>query len=101
MGRRDRRAIESHLIILMQHIIKWKTQRNGRTKSWKNSIQAARQNIVRLRKISPGITDEYIAASFPACFEAARRAAETEMKQKAILPLLTWQEVFNDEYLLP
>jgi Domain of unknown function DUF29 len=80
MGRRDRRTMESHLIILMQHIIKWKTQINSRTKSWKLSIDNARREMARLQKSMPSINNTFIEVVWQESFHDALENAETEMK---------------------
>jgi hypothetical protein len=100
MGRRDRRAMESHLIILMQHIIKWKTQTNSRTKSWKLSIDNARREIIKIQKNMPSISNAFIESVWQESFHDALEIAETEMKRKSDITSLSWYEVFEEEYTL-
>ncbi|MCF8015238.1 MAG: DUF29 domain-containing protein, partial [Chromatiaceae bacterium] len=42
MGKSDRRALESHLKILMLHLLKWQHQPSHRGVSWRLSIANAR-----------------------------------------------------------
>ncbi len=101
MGRRDRRATASHLIILMLHIIKWKTQTAKRTRSWKRSIDNARREIQRLQDKMPSLNNTLLQAIWQESFHEAREIAEIEMQQATDITSLTWQEVFEDEYNLP
>ena len=43
LGRSEKRALESQLVRLMAHIIKWKTQSERRSYSWVATIYSARE----------------------------------------------------------
>jgi hypothetical protein len=45
LSRSERRALESHLMRLMQHVITWKCQPDLRSRSWVNTIANARESI--------------------------------------------------------
>ena len=51
----DRRALESYLIRLMQHIIKWHVQPEHRSPSWATTIRTVRRQIVRLQCDTPNL----------------------------------------------
>jgi hypothetical protein len=100
MSRRDHRAVQSNLIILMQHIIKWQTQPLMRSKSWSASIANSRRSIAFIREDMPSITDVVLTSYWERCFQAACKAAEKEMRVASGVENLTWHEVFEKDYQL-
>ena len=101
MARADRRAVKSQLVRLMKHIIKWKVQAGKRSLSWIKSIHNARIEIQDIQEETPSITNDVIISLWDRASNLALAEAEDEMGQVLIsVPLLTWEEVFDDEYLL-
>lgn len=100
VSRIDRRAVKSHLIRLMAHIIKWKIQPTKRSKSWVLTIDHARDEIRDTQEETPSITDDVIRDMWDVCFEKAKRYAERETELPANVSGLTWKEVFDDSYSL-
>jgi hypothetical protein len=45
MARRDRKEVESRLVVLLAHLLKWAHQTAKRTKSWRGTIVAQRQEL--------------------------------------------------------
>jgi Domain of unknown function DUF29 len=101
MSQKEEHALGSYLEKLMMHIIKWKTQIGKRSKSWINTINNARKKIKELQEDKPSLTDSWIESIWEKAFKAAKKEAEGEMKQKTDIENLTWQEVFEDRYLIP
>jgi hypothetical protein len=101
MSKIDRRAVKSHLVILMMHIIKWKTQEHQRSRSWTRTIRNARREIREIQESTPSIPNEIIRGYWDKAFVEARADAEDEMEQRTNVEHLTWQEVFDEEYVLP
>ena len=101
MARADRRAVKSQLVRLMKHIIEWKMQSDRRSLSWIRSILNARFEIREIQEETPSITNDMIVTLWDRTFELALGEAEDEVGQPLIsIPPLTWDEVFEDEYLL-
>jgi hypothetical protein len=48
MATRDRREVESRLVVLLMHILKWVHQPDDRSRSWQASIIEQRQELRRL-----------------------------------------------------
>ncbi|TAE38022.1 MAG: DUF29 domain-containing protein [Runella slithyformis] len=100
------REMRSHLMILMLHIIKWNNQPQKRSFSWINSILNARDEIAEVMEETPSVTKFEIERVWQQTFQKAVRNAGYEMgmsskELKKFEPTpLTWQEVFEDEYLL-
>ena len=100
LSRSDRRALESHLQRLMTHVIKWKVQPEYRSRSWRSTILSARQEIARLQRRMPSLNRRVIEADWDELVELARLEAEGETNLAIPRLTLTWQEVFEDEYVL-
>ena len=100
MSKQARRAVQSQLIRLMKHIIKWKMQPECRSVSWAVSIANARYEISKTQEYEPSITDEVIRAMWSRAFAQAKKEAELEMQKKSNIHTLSWDEVFNDDYNL-
>lgn len=76
MGKRDRRAIVSHLTLLLLHLLKWQYQPERRGTSWKLSIRNARDDVDAIVEDSPSLhrqLPEFIQAIYP---KARRNAAD-------------------------
>ena len=100
LARADRRALRSHLIRLMQHVIKWCYQPEKRSRGWLATIRNARNEIAVLREETPSLTRRVIEAMWGSCLEAALNEAEGDM-DRSLPPLtLSWEEVFETAYTL-
>ena len=99
MSRSERQAVKSQLIRLMMHIIKWKTQPDKRSRSWIISILDARDAIEESQEEMPSLNREFIESLWDQCFIKAKRKAEAEMNCKSNISFLTWEEVFEEQYV--
>src|SRR5579863_9887806 len=55
MGRSDKREIESRLVVLMAHLLKWQVQIGFRSQSWSATIREQRERIEDLLVESPSL----------------------------------------------
>jgi hypothetical protein len=99
MSRSERQALKSQLTRLIMLIIKWKTQPNKSSRSWIVSILDARDAIEESQEEMPSLNREFIESLWDQSFIKAKRKAEAEMNCKSSVSSLTWQEVFEDEYV--
>ena len=101
MARAEKRALESQLVRLMWHILKWKIQPEKRAVSWVITIDNARDEIEAEKKYSPSLNDTFVKSIWESALTKARRNAEkeTQLSTKDILEL-SWEEVFEVEYVL-
>src|SRR5687767_1295990 len=53
LARAEKRALKSQLIRLMAHIIKWKTQAEKHSRSWRQTIRNARDEIAESQEDTP------------------------------------------------
>ncbi|RRB04057.1 DUF29 domain-containing protein [Larkinella rosea] len=104
MSNTDKRALESQLVRLMVHVLKWRYQPQKRSTSWVRTVVNARREIHKLQKYVPSLNREFIENNWQESFGDAVEEAKAEMnlsrKDKFEPAPLTWQEVFEDEYLL-
>ena len=55
VGRREARAVESHLETLVMHLLKWRHDPDHRSRSWEGMIRVARGKIANLLRDSPSL----------------------------------------------
>ena len=48
MAKRDRREVESRLVVLLAHLLKWTYQPDRRSRSWRATVVEHRQELVGL-----------------------------------------------------
>jgi hypothetical protein len=58
----------------------------------------ARYEISEAQEYEPSITDEVIRRMWERAFKQAKKEAELEMQKKSTIEMLSWDEVFNDDY---
>jgi hypothetical protein len=72
----DRRAIASHLKILLLHLLKWQFQSGMRSTSWRTSINNARDHIEAIMKDSPSLARHPADVLSSAYTKAVRDASD-------------------------
>ena len=103
MGISNKRALISHLSVLIVHLLKCKFQAERRSASWENTIERQRIDIKSLIDESPSLKHE-IYLKFNFAYKRARLDAASEMGiKKNILPEscpFTLEQCL-DEHFLP
>ncbi len=102
MGRSEKRAVESNLVVVLLHLLKYKYQPEKRTNSWKSSIREHRRRLKKAFADSPSLK-RYFEEVFDECYQEAREQAADETG----LPLDTFPqeslftpaEALNPNYL--
>ncbi len=77
LGRSEKRAVKSNLVILLLHLLKYKYQPEKRTNSWKASIREHRRRLRDDFKTSPSLK-RYFAEVFDECHQDGREQAADE-----------------------
>jgi hypothetical protein len=77
MGRSNKSALRSNLIVILLHLLKWKYQPNKQTNSWKFSIREHRRHLEDDFEDSPSLQN-YYREIFPKCYQNARKLAADE-----------------------
>lgn len=78
LGRSEKRAVRSHLVILLQHLLKWQYQPEYQCRSWQSSINNAKRQLLRLLKDNPSLAGDFLVESIPDAYEEAREKAAEE-----------------------
>jgi hypothetical protein len=101
LSRSDKRVLESHLIQLMKHILKWQAQPERRSRSWVATIHNARKHIRKLQIDTPRFTDRLIQEQlWDDCLDSAHYEAAGEINRDMPWTTLSWEEVFERPYTL-
>jgi hypothetical protein len=87
LGKRDRRAVESYLEVILLHLLKWAYQPARRGRSWQKSLLQARHRIAKLTRESPTLGDQ-VPGLLGEAYPHARQLAALETG----LPLATFPE---------
>jgi hypothetical protein len=77
LGKSERRALCSHIRVLLLHLLKWQFQAKRRSRSWQSSIVNARREIQVIVEDSPSLRSE-IAYCGHREYPSARRLAAIE-----------------------
>jgi len=79
LGKRERRALESRLAVLLGHLLKWQFQPDDpNRKSWRATINVQRRSVGKLLNENPSLrpqVDRMIADAYPEAIDLA--VAET------------------------
>lgn len=68
MGKSQRRELESRLVVLIAHLLKWHYQPGQRSRSWEASIQVQRSSLRRLLRDNPSLRArmrEFVDSAYP------------------------------------
>lgn len=77
MGRSERRSLESNLVVVLMHLLKWEFQPDQRSGSWKGSIAQHRRRIRKSLQDSPSLK-LYVEEVFSECYSDAVEQASAE-----------------------
>lgn len=77
MGRSERRSLESNLIVVLLHLLKWQYQPERRSGSWEASIIEHRRRIRKALKESPSLKP-YLESILGESYEEAIKQAKAE-----------------------
>ena len=102
MGRSEKRAVESNLVVILMHLLKYQYQPQKCSNSWKASIREHRRRLRKLFKDSPSLKP-YFQEVFHECYQDAREQASDEtglsLETFPIESPFTPEETMNREYL--
>jgi hypothetical protein len=79
LGRSEYRAVESHMGVLLLHLLKWEFQPEQRSNSWRGSIHNARRVIAKRLKESPSLRGR-LAEALAEVYPDARYNAVNETR---------------------
>jgi hypothetical protein len=79
MGRSEKSALKSNLVVVLWHLLKWKYQPEKRSTSWELTIAEHRRRLRDAFEDSPSLK-RYFYQYFEQCYQDARRQAKIETK---------------------
>ncbi len=102
MGRKDRKAVKSNLVIVLLHLLKHEYQPRRRSRSWLDSILEHRQRLRDDLAESPSLAG-HLEAVFPAAYADARARAMTQtgLSERTFPPAspYTLEEALDPDFL--
>ena len=102
LGRSEKRAIESNLVVVLKHLLKWQFQPRRRSRSWLSSIAEHRRRLRDDLEASPSLRP-YAVERLSRCYQDARRQAliETGLAASAmpLEPPYTLDQVLDPDFL--
>jgi hypothetical protein len=102
MGRSEKHALQSNLVIVLVHLLKYKYQPERRSKSWLASILEHRRRLRVCFEDSPSLKP-YFTEVFERCYQDARRQAVVEtglpFDRFPDKPPFTPEEALDSEFL--
>jgi hypothetical protein len=78
MARNEERALESYLVVLLNHLLKYRYEADKITGSWEASIDNSRERIAKLLRRSPSLKNK-LEELLGDAYRLARREAGGEM----------------------
>lgn len=77
LGKSEKREIESRLMLVLLHLLKWQFQPEKRKGGWEASIKIHRKRLIKIIGENPSLK-HYPAEEMPHAYMEARLAAERE-----------------------
>jgi hypothetical protein len=102
MGKSEKRAIKSNLVVILAHLLKYKYQPEKRSNSWRLTLLEHRDRLIEYFEDSPSLK-LYFQEVFEQCYTKARVYAATETELPVdIFPTespFSPEEAINPDYL--
>lgn len=102
MSRRERQSLESNLIVIVLHLLKWQYQPEYRSGSWKGSIREHRRRVNKALQDSPSLKS-YYQDILAECYANAREQAADEsglpLNSFPVNCLYTPEEILDSNFL--
>ncbi|MGB5593088.1 MAG: DUF29 domain-containing protein [Crocosphaera sp.] len=77
MGRSEKHSLESNLVVILMHLLKYKYQPQKRSRSWLSSIFEHRRRLTKTFRTSPSLK-RYYENVFDECYQYAVKQASIE-----------------------
>ena len=91
LGIGEKKDVESNLVVVLKHLLKYRFQPRGRSRSWLSSIAEHRRRLRRDLATSPSLRP-YAREHFEECYQDGRRQAliETGLAPDELPPAAPW-----------
>jgi hypothetical protein len=102
LGIHEKKAVQSNLVVVLKHLLKYQYQPRRRSRSWLSSIDEHRRRLRNDFAISPSLRP-YAREQFEKCYQDGRRQAliETGLAPDAlpIAPPYSLEQTLDPEFL--
>jgi len=101
MGVGNRRALASHLIILLAHLLKWRFQPEHRSSGWRGTIIEQRVQIEDLLETSPSLRrliPEALERAYPKALRIAAKETGIAQDRFTETPPFSIEQILNEDY---
>lgn len=101
MGRSEKRALESRLVVLIQHLLKWHYQPTRRGRSWELTIKGQRKDFLKILRDNPGLKPSLDQCLMDAYESAVIKAAqETGLEENSFPECCPWalEQIIGDAF---
>lgn len=78
LGRSEKRAIRSYLIVVIKHLLKWQYQPEHQSVSWRVSIRNSRNHLLELLEENPSLRENFVVEAIVKVYKIAREEASEE-----------------------
>ena len=100
-GNEQAHAVESHLVIVLTHLLKWRYQPERRSRGWRTSVRVGRQQIARRLRRNPGLRPGLPTFLTDAYSDARKRAMdETDLALATFPEACLWPltQVLDEDF---
>ena len=87
VGASQKREVRSRLMLICQHLLKWKYQPDLQSRSWQSTLFVQRRDLLSLFEDSPSLRP-FAMRVLPAAFANGRQAAERSTSRNRRLPVV-------------
>ena len=102
LGNRDWRELDSRIVVIVQHLLKWQFQPELRGASWRKTLRTQRREIEKLVKQSPSLRRQ-VSDMVSDAYRHARQNAvdETGLRPGAFPPTCPYtpEQVLDSEFV--
>jgi Domain of unknown function DUF29 len=102
LGIHEKKAVQSNLVVVLKHLLKYQFQPRRRTRSWLASIAEHRRRLRNDLATSPSLRP-YAREQFEECYQDGRRQAliETGLAEEALprSPAYTLEQTLDPDFL--
>ncbi|MGK7931619.1 MAG: DUF29 domain-containing protein [Microcystaceae cyanobacterium] len=87
MGKSQKHALKSNLIVILMHLLKYQYQPEKRSNSWRYTIREHRRRVITLLEDSPSLKP-YLTEVFEGCYDyGVKEAADETGLSRNIFPV--------------
>lgn len=103
LGRSQKRKLRGHMVIRLQHMLKWDYQPEKRSRSWYSSLRNSLSEMNERMELNPSLgTKEFLVQSMTDAFPRARREAlgETGLPSSAVADECPYslEQIFDESF---